>query len=354
MEIFRFEHPEYLYGLILLPLLFIALLLLQKAEKKRWILLGELQFVNRLMPKLSYKQKNRKRILLLMALAMMILALANPQVGSKLQKVKRQGNDLIIALDISNSMMAEDLSPNRLSASKMAISRLIDQLSGDRLGMVVFAGNAYTQLPITSDYAAAKMFLSSVNTEYISTQGTSISSAVEQAKNTFEADKENGNTASRNQILVIITDGEDHEEQVIESVSEARQKGILVYTIGMGTYNGAPVPEYRNGIKTGYKTDAEGHTVVSRYNEGLLEQIAKAGGGKYYSAANNPGALRDILKELNQLEKSEFETQVFRDYESRFQIFAIVAILLLAIEALWSERKIKFSLYKLMNSNPKL
>ncbi len=336
MNVFRFEHPDYLYGLLVIPLIWIVWIVVLKVQKKKWDNFGDKQLVAKLMPRLSYHLKNWKIILFLLAISSLIISLANPQIGSKLQKVKRKGIDMIIEVDISNSMLAEDIKPNRLSRAKRAISKLVDKLEGDRIGIVVFAGKAYTQLPITTDYSAAKMFLSSVSTDYISTQGTSIADAIALGRETFKNAKVEN---KRNKAIIIITDGEDHEEGAIQQAKEAAAEGIKVYTIGMGTAKGAPIPVYRNGVKIGYKKDREGHTVISRFNEPLLQSIAKEGGGIYVRANNSKSGLKTILKEINKMNKSDIETQSFKDYESRFQIFALITLLLLVIEGLLTERK---------------
>jgi len=351
MNIFRFENPEFLYALILMPVLLLIWLVLIKTQKKSWAKYGDINLINKLMPKLSYKRKNWRFVIYTIALTSLIIALANPQLGSKLEKVKRKGIDMIIAIDISNSMLAEDIKPNRLSRSKRAISKLVDNLQGDRIGIIVFAGSAYTQLPITTDYSAAKMFLSTVSTDYISTQGTSIAAAIDMGRQTFENEaKENKNT-ERNKAIIVITDGEDHEEGAIEQAKEAAKEGIKIYTIGMGTQKGAPIPNIKNGRRLGYKKDKEGHTIISRFNEGLLQSIADEGDGIYVRANNSKSGLKLILDQINMLNKTEIETQTFKDYESRFQIFVAISLVLLIVELLISERKSKFNISKLFDKN---
>ncbi len=344
MNIFRFENPDFLYALLAIPVLLIIWLVLIKIQKKSWEKFGNIELINKLMPELSYKRKNWRFIIFLIALLNLIIALSNPQIGSKLEKVKRKGIDMIIAVDISNSMLAEDIKPNRLIRSKRAISKLVDNLQGDRIGIIVFAGSAYTQLPITTDYSAAKMFLSTVSTDYISTQGTSIAAAIDMGRTTFENEAKNNKNTERNKAIIVITDGEDHEEGAIEQAKEAAKEGIKIYTIGMGTLKGAPIPNFRNGRRIGYKKDKEGHTVISRFNETLLQDIADNGDGIYVRANNSKSGLKLILDEINMLNKTEIETQTFKDYESRFQIFAAISILLLILESLISDRKSKFKI----------
>ena len=353
MNIFRFENPEFLYALLLIPILLIIWYISIKTQKKSWTKFGDIDLINKLMPDVSYKRKNWRFILFSIALGSLIIALANPQLGSKLEKVKRKGIDMIIAIDISNSMLAEDIKPNRLTRAKRAISKLVDNLQGDRIGIIVFAGSAYTQLPITTDYSAAKMFLSTVSTDYISTQGTSIAAAIDMGRQTFENEVLDNKNQERNKAIIVITDGEDHEEGAIDQAKEAIKEGVKVYTIGMGTQKGAPIPNIKNGRRIGYKKDKEGHTIISRFNEKLLQDIADEGEGIYVRADNSKSGLKLILDEINMLNKTEIETQTFKDYESRFQIFAAISIILLILELLIVERKSKFSISKIFDKEDK-
>ena len=339
MQIFKFQNDIYLYGLLLIPVLVLIWILVRRGYRKEIAKFGEPQLVSKLMPQVSIAKKNWKFALLMGVLASLIIALANPQLGSKIEKVQRKGIDMIIAVDISNSMLAEDIKPNRLSRAKRAISKLVDKLQGDRLGLIVFAGEAYTQLPITTDYSAAKMFLSSVNTDYISTQGTSISNAIELGRSTFKEMSDDVQAGKRNRAIVIITDGEDQEKGALDQTKKAAKEGIIIYTIGMGTEKGGPIPLYRNGRMTGYKKDREGHTVITRLNQIELQKIASAGNGLFVRANNSKVGLNKILDEINYLDKTEIESQTFKDYESHFQIFAFIAILLLLLDLLLSERK---------------
>jgi len=241
-----------------------------------------------------------------------------------------------LLLDVSNSMLAQDIQPNRLSASKQAISKLIDKLKGDRLGIVVFAGHAYTQLPITTDYAAAKMFLNTISPDMLPTQGTAINEAVILGAQSFGESK-------HNKAIVIITDGENHEGDALKAVEEAVEKGITVYTIGMGLPEGGPIPVYENGALTDYKKDREGNIITTKLNEPMLQQIAAAGKGTYVRANNSQAGLNKIFEEIDQLEESEFETKTFSDYEDRFQYFLGFTIILLLIEFIIVERKSKWS-----------
>jgi len=350
MKIFRFESPEFLYALIAIPILLVIWLVILKAQKKKWNIFGEIDLVERLMPNVSYKLKNWKFVFFLIAISSLIIGIANPQIGSKLEKVQRKGIDIIIAVDISSSMLAEDIKPNRLIRAKRSISKLVDNLEGDRIGIIVFAGKAYTQLPITTDYSAAKMFLSTVNTDFISTQGTSIAAAIEMGRETFKNAYENDKDAERNKAIIVITDGEDHEEGALEEAKKAKEEGIKIYTIGMGTIKGAPIPKYSGGRKIGFKKDREGHTVITRFNESLLQEIASKGDGMYVRANNNKTGLKVILDEINKMSKTEIETQTFKDYESRFQIFAAISLFFLLLEILIRERRDKKNRLNLFNT----
>lgn len=268
--------------------------------------------------------------------ALLIIGIANPQTGSKLVEGERKGIDIMIALDVSNSMLAEDIQPNRLERAKQSISKLIDKLGNDRIGIIVFAGHAYMQLPITTDYSAAKMFLETINTRIVPTQGTAIGTAIDMAVNSFDDE-----THSR--AIIVITDGENHEDEPIESAKNAVDQGIIVYTIGMGLLEGAPIPEYNQyNRRTGYKKDRQGSTVITKLNESMLQQIASAGNGVYVRANNSSTGLKTVFDEINKLEKTEFESKMFSDYEDRFQYFIALSLIFIILELLIFERKSKW------------
>jgi Ca-activated chloride channel family protein len=239
----------------------------------------------------------------------------------------------MLVLDVSNSMLAEDIQPNRLERSKMAISNLVDKLDGDRIGIIIFAGRAYKQLPLTTDYSAARLFLSAVDTKIVPTQGTAIGSAINMAAESFD-EKEH------NKAIIVITDGENHEDDAVGAAKEAIEGGTMVFTIGMGLPEGAPIPVYDNyGSRSGFKKDREGQTVITKLNEDMLRQIAAAGGGAYARANNATTGLRKIFEDISQIEKKEIETKQFTDYEDRFQIYLAAALLFLIIELLIATRK---------------
>lgn len=333
-SILKFERPEALYLLLLIPafiILFMASRYLRKKAMKRF---ADIHLFKVLMPLESFTRPWLKFILLQAALILLIIAIANPQTGSKLEEVKREGIDLFIALDVSNSMLAEDILPNRLERSRQAINRLIDKLTGDRVGIIVFAGKAYIQLPLTTDYNAARMFVSTLNTNMVPSQGTAIGEAIQLALNSFDDKLE------RNKAIIVISDGEDHEENAISMAGQAAAKGVTVYTIGMGLADGVPIPVYNDyGKKVGFRKDRNENTVVTRLNESLLQQVAAAGNGAYVRANNTRSGLETILGEIDKIAKSEIEARVFTDYENKFQIFIAFAIALLLIEIFVSMKK---------------
>jgi Ca-activated chloride channel family protein len=289
------------------------------------------------MPSYSNFRFNTKFVLFIIAYGFLIIGIANPQIGTKLEEVKRVGIDLIVAMDVSNSMKAEDLSPNRLERAKRAMLQMVDELKSDRLGIIVFAGQAYTQLPITTDYSAAKLFLGTIDTDIVPVQGTAIGKAIDLAMESFDYEQ-GGNKA-----LIVVTDGENHEDDAIRAAEEALEKGIKVYTIGMGTPNGAPIPVFRRGKKMGFREDGNGNTVVSSLNEEMLREIAGVGGGAYVRATNANAGFEQILDELSGLEKSEFESQMYTDYEDRFQFFIGAAVFFLLLSVIINEKKSKIA-----------
>ncbi len=333
MEILKFEHIKFLYLLLaLLPLtgLFIWYVWWRNIAFRR---LGELPLIQKLSPDRPRVKFIFKYILLFFAFTSLVIAIANPQIGTKYEKVKRTGVDVMIALDVSKSMLAEDIKPSRLDRSKQFISRFIERLQSDRIGLIVFAGKAYLQMPITIDYSAAKLFLRNINTEMVPTQGTAIAEAIQLAINAFDAEDK------KHKVLVIITDGENHEGNVLEMAEEATQQGIVVYTVGVGSPKGAPIPSYRNGIQADFKRDNEGNIVLSKLNETALQQLAVKGDGKYFRLSAGSQEIESIINEISGMEKKDFEESIFTDYEDQFQYFILLSIVLLMIEFFISERK---------------
>jgi len=345
----RFANTEYLYLLLFLAvfiLIFWIYNIWKKKARKRY---GDERIVNSLTPNESSSKRYIKFIVITIAFVLLVIGIINPQVGSKLEKVKREGIDLMLVLDVSNSMLAEDIKPNRLERSKMAISSLVDKLEGDRIGIIIFAGNAYKQLPLTTDYAAARLFLSAVDTKIVPSQGTAIGEAIDLSVASFD-------DGEHNKAIIVITDGENHEDDAIGAATSASEIGIKVFTIGMGLPEGSPIPLYNQyGNQTGFKKDRQGQTVITKLNEDMLRQIAAAGDGSYARANNASTGLRKIFDDISEIEKKEIETKQFTDYEDRFQYYLGAALLLLLLELLISDRKAswanKFDFFKIEKKN---
>ena len=333
-SILRFENPQYLYWLLVLPVLIAIYVLIRVWNKKQFERFANIKLRGYLIPMFSSKRANTKFVIFLLIIALIIIGAANLQSGSKMEKVKREGIDIFLCVDISNSMHAEDIKPNRLEHSKQAINKLISKLGGDRIGVIVFAGNAYVQLPITTDYSAAKMFLSTVETNLIPAQGTEIGRAIELAIKSFGENE-------HNKAIVIISDGEDHENgDAVKAAQDAAKHGIKIYTIGMGLDEGAPIPLYNQyGKRTGYKKDKEGNVVITKLDDNILRQLAEIGDGIYVRASNSNIGLDKIYDDISKAKKSEIEAKVFTDYDDQFQWFIGAAIILLIIEILISSGK---------------
>jgi len=332
-HLLRFERPEALYLLLLIPLTVIFFIVADHMRKRSLQRYAVPQLLAVLMPLHSTGRIKIKFLLIQLALIFLIIAIANPQTGTKLDKVKREGIDIFIALDVSNSMLAEDILPNRLARAKQSISQLVDKLSGDRIGIIVFAGKAYVQLPLTTDYAAAKLFLSTINTNMVPAQGTAIGEAIQLATDAFDVPE-------RNKAIIVISDGEDHEENAIVATRQASSQGIKVYTIGMGLADGAPIPIYNQyGKQTGFKKDRNNITVITKLNENLLKQISTEGKGVYVRAGVSRTGLNAIFEKIDKTSKAEIETKVFTDYESKFYYFVALAIFFLLAEEIISNRK---------------
>jgi Ca-activated chloride channel homolog len=338
---FQLENNYFLYAFGLIPIFIILYWMMNRWRKKALSNYGDMAVIQQLFPDVSKSKRIWKFILFLFAFAFIIIGIINPQTGSKLEEVKRKGADLMICLDVSNSMKAMDLQPYRLEKSKQAISKLIDKLEGDRIGVIVFGGEAYVQLPITTDYAASKLFLESINTDMIPTQGTAIGAAINLAVESFGKDE------GKNKAILIITDGENHEDDAIKAAEAAAEKGITIHTIGMGSIDGAPIPVYKNGVREGFRKDKNGNTIMTKLNQQTLQEISAAGNGIFVRATNSDAGLNYVLDAIDKMEKKEFESKIYSDYEDQFQIFIAIALLLLLVETFLTERKSK--LYKKLN-----
>lgn len=343
----HFEHPILLYLLLIIPALLVLYIYIRIRRRKRALAFAESSMYNHLTPDVSNIKSHTKFGILLAALALLIIALANPQMGSKMVKGERAGIDVAIALDISNSMLAEDVQPNRLERAKKSVSDLIAQFTNDRVALIIFAGKAYTQLPLTSDYGAAKMFLDAVSTDMIEYQGTAIGEAIAKCMETFGYGNEDIPwEKNKSRTIIIISDGEDHEDNAVEMAKMAYAEGIVVNTIGMGTPNGVPIPQYSRGTRLGYKKDRDGNPVTTRLNEQMLQQIAQAGNGTFVPANNITAGIEEIMDRISKLDKKNYGEQMFSEYESKFQYPLIFAILLIIIDLLIFERRNKVLNYK--------
>ncbi|MCB0837603.1 MAG: VWA domain-containing protein [Bacteroidetes bacterium] len=330
----KFEHSEALYLLFLLIPLAILFLWFMLNRKRAISKLGESSLIVRLMPEKPTFKHQIKFALSVLAFIFMVIALANPQYSRTYEKVKRNGVDLMIALDISRSMLAEDTKPNRLAKSRQFISRLIDKLAGDRVGLIIFAGNAYLQVPITSDYLAMKTFLQTVNTELAPTQGTAIGEAIRMADKSFQSGQR------QFKAMLVISDGENHEDDAIQAAKEATENGMIIHTMGVGSSKGAPIPEYNNqNIQVDYKRDKEGSIVFSKMNEQMLQEVATAGNGKYFQLNQGTAEVNAVINELENMEQQEFEEHVFTDYEDQYQWFLAIALFFLLLEYFITESR---------------
>ena len=325
---FRFASPQYFYLLILIPLLIAGYWLAVRARQRRIARFGNPETLRQLMPDVSPLRVRNKFILLTVAVILIIVAMARPQFGSKLREVKRTGIELMLAVDVSNSMLAEDFEPNRLERTKFAITRLIDQLKQDQVGLIVFAGDAYVQLPITSDYATARNFVNNISTDMVSRQGTAMGAAIDLAMNSFSS----GSEGSR--VLILISDGENHEDDPVAAAKAAAERGIKIYTIGIGTPEGAPIRLNGDFIK-----DEEGNIVVSKLDETTLEQVALATGGGYIRSTKQSIGLDEIIAKVNENEKKNLVSKVFDDFSEQFQYPLGCALLLLLINMIMIDRK---------------
>ena len=327
---FRFEDPIYLWLLVLIPVLVLVRFISYRNQRKRLRKFGDPSLLKELMPDVSRFRPSVKFWVLLGALALLIVMLARPQFGTKINHEKRVGIETIIALDISNSMLAEDIIPSRLDRSKMMVENLVDHFTNDKIGLIVFAGDAFVQLPITSDYVSAKMFLSSINPSMMATQGTDIARAIEMATHSFTQEEGIGKA------IIVITDGEDHEGGALEAAEAAKDEGMRVYVLGVGSTNGAPIPITGTG---NYMTDRAGNTVMSALNEEMCKQVAQAGGGAYIHVENNSAAQQQLDSELDKLAKKETSTTVYSEFDEQFQAVGILVLLLLIIEICILDRR---------------
>ena len=325
----RFEDPIYLWMLLIIPILVLVRFIVWRKRKRNLRKFGDPSLLKEMMPDVSKYRPTIKFCLLLSAITILIFMIARPQVGSKISHEKREGIEVLIALDISNSMLAQDVIPSRLEKSKLLIEDLVDHFTNDKVGLVVFAGDAFVQLPITNDYVSAKMFLQNINPSLITTQGTDLARAISLSQSCFTQREHIGRA------IIVITDGEDHEGGALEAAREAYKKGINVFILGVGTSKGAPIPD-GNG---GYLKDNSGQTVLSALNEQMCQQVAKAGNGVYIHVDNTSDAQEKLNKELSKLQSGISDTVVYSEYNEQFQIFGIIILLLLIVETILLESR---------------
>ena len=327
------DQPVYFYVLFAIPAIVVVFLLLmvwKKTVQKRFV---DKELLKKLSPNRSLFKSVLKVLVLCLAIACLSLALVNPKIGTKLETVKREGVDIVFALDVSKSMLAEDIAPNRLEKAKQLITQIINGLAGDRIGIIGYAGSAFPQVPITSDFSSAKLLLSGMNTDMVSSQGTAITQAIEMAQ-TFYDDEE-----QTNRVLFIISDGEDHEGNVSTIAEEAAEKGIRIFTIGVGTLEGGPIPIKENGVLQYYKRDQNNEQVITRLGEETLKEIAKTANGEYIDGSNTKVVVEQVKAILNGMDKKEFEAKQFTDFKDQFQWFLAGALFLLVLDVFFLERQ---------------
>jgi Ca-activated chloride channel family protein len=317
-------------------MLFIRMRIIRKRNIRRF---GDEELVSRLMPEASSRKVLWKFVLLLLLFSLMITGIAGPKFGTKIESQKRKGSEIIIALDVSNSMMAEDIAPNRLERAKQALSKLVDRLGDDKIGLIVFAGEAFVQLPITNDYVSAKMFLGTISPDIVPVQGTAIGKAITLATSSFSP------ASNAGKAVIVITDGENHEDNPVEAAREAAKKDIIVHTIGIGSVQGTPIPIRTKSGQRDFIKDRAGNVVMSRLDETTLQETASAGKGIYVRATASNMGLTDVLDEISDLEKSEYDAKIIVDYAEWFQWPFGAALLLLLTELLISGKRNKFRLF---------
>ena len=328
---FRFAQPLFLYLLLLVPLMWALYLYARHRRRRNLALFGKVAYLQELAPEVSRWRPLVKMILQSLAFAIVVFILARPQFGTKLETVKTEGVEIVVALDVSNSMLARDINPSRLDKAKMMLSKLVDDLENDKVGLVVFAGDAYTQLPITTDYVSAKMFLNSIDTKMVPTQGTAIGQAIKIAMNSFSPE------STAEQAIIVITDGENHEDDATEAARMAAEKGVKVSVVGIGSSKGAPIPI--SGSSNNFMKDAEGKTVITKLNETMAQEVAQAGEGIYVRADNTNGALQALINEVRTMKSAEFERKTYSEYNEQFPGLAWIALVLLLVDAFLLERK---------------
>ena len=330
----NFAQAQYLFLIFLIPVFFLFYALLLHLKKKSIRKLGDISLVSRLMPSVSRSKGWWKVVVFSIAFFFFSIGMSRPQIGAKLKEHRTEGVEIMIALDVSNSMLAEDYSPDRLDRAKLAISRLVDKLRDDRIGLIVFAGSSFVQLPITTDYVSAKMFLNSISTESVPIQGTAIGDAINTAIRSFSAQSD------KSRAVIVITDGENHEDDPVAAAKQAYDMGIRVYTIGVGSPEGEPIP-----MDGGLLKDKDGNIVVTKLDEDSLRKIAEAGGGVYVKAGNSEFGLNPIVDSIKKMDEEKFSSVVFEEFDEQYMYFFAIALVFFIIEMLIGDRKAKRRLF---------
>lgn len=326
------EEIKYLNLLLIIPILVLIFLLYQLWKTKKQKRFAEADLLSKLSPEKSVLKSVLKLVVLLLGISSLILALANPRIGTKIETVKREGIDIVFAIDVSKSMLAEDVAPNRLEKSKQVVSQIINTLGADRVGIVAYAGSAFPVLPITTDYSAAKMFLQQMNTDMLSSQGTAISEAILLSSTYFD-------DINTNKLLVLLSDGEDHEQNIAEALLKAKENNLKVLTIGVGTEKGERIPIKINGVTHGFLRDMNNDVVITKLDSQILREIARESGGSYVLGNNSNQVVEHFKAVVDTIEKTQFESQEVAEYDSKFQWFLGAALFLLIVDILFLDRK---------------
>ena len=330
-----FADIQYLWLLLLVPVFPVAYAIFRKMRRRRMEKLGDKALMERLMPSWSRSRGWWQVSFFSLGFAFFVIGLSRPLIGAKLKEHETKGAEVVIALDVSNSMLAQDYSPNRLERAKLAIARIVDKLRDDRIGLVVFAGGAYVQLPVTTDYVSAKMFLNSISTESVPVQGTALGEAINTSARSFSAQSE------KSRAIIVITDGENHEDDPVGAARNAAEMGIRVFTIGVGSPEGKPIPLKEGGLLK----DRNGEIVVTRLDEDILKQVAEVGGGAYVRAGNSEFGLNPIIDEIRKMESEKFNSVVFEEYDEQYMYFFAIALVFFILEGLIGQRKSRIRLF---------
>ena len=342
----QLEEKIWFWALLIIPVIVVLFFILQLWKRQAQNKFANKALLKKLSPNRSLFKPILKVLVLSLAFACLTIALVNPKIGTKIETIKREGVDIVFAMDVSKSMLAEDIAPNRIEKSKQLVAQIINNLASDRIGIIAYAANSYPLLPITTDYASAKLFLQAMNTDILSSQGTAIDEAIQLAR-TYYNDED-----QTNRVLIIISDGEDHNNIASKAAEEAADEGIKIFTIGVGELNGGPIPIKRNGIVLNYKKDSKGETVITRLNEETLKDIAEEANGEYIYGRDTNYVVESIREILNQLDKKEFEAKQFAEFKDQFQWFLALGIFFLLIDIFLLERKTAWlSRLNLFNEN---